>query len=79
MTKRPSPYRKLPTPKEKLFRWRIARIKPTPAVEIGTVEAPDAIGTVEAPDVDTAIKVAIRTYGIDNPEHQKRLVAWRIG
>jgi hypothetical protein len=71
--------RKLPTPKEKLFRWRIARIKATPAASIGTVEAPDAIGTVEAPDVDTAIKVAIRTYGIDNPEHQKRLVAWRIG
>jgi hypothetical protein len=27
-------------PKEKLYRWRISRIRGTPAVEIGTVEAP---------------------------------------
>jgi hypothetical protein len=29
-------------------RWRITRIRSTPAVEIGTVEAPDAASAIEA-------------------------------
>jgi hypothetical protein len=28
-------------------RWRITRIRSTPAVEIGTVEAPDAASAIE--------------------------------
>jgi hypothetical protein len=51
------------------FRWRISRIKSTPAVELGTIEAPNA---------EVAIQEAIMRYGITNPEHQKRLVAQRI-
>jgi hypothetical protein len=53
----------------KLYRWRISRTKATPAVEVGTVEAPDP---------DAAIKVAIERYGITNVWHQQRLVAQRI-
>ena len=45
-----------------LPRWRIIRLKASPAVEIGTVEAPDA---------DTAIQVAIKEFEITNPEHQR--------
>ena len=44
-----------------LPRWRITRIKARPAVELGTVEAPDA---------DIAIQVAIKEFEITNPEHQ---------
>jgi hypothetical protein len=60
---------KRPSPREKLFRWRISRIRSTPAVEIGTVEAPDA---------DRAIREAIKYYEITNPVHQERLVARRV-
>jgi hypothetical protein len=60
---------KLFPPREKLFRWRISRIRATPAVEIGTVEAPDA---------DRAIEEAIKYYGITNQVHQERLVARRV-
>ena len=42
----------------------VSRIKGTPAVEIGTVEAPDA---------ESAIREAIRLYGVTDAEHQKRL------
>jgi hypothetical protein len=35
------------------------------------------IGYVEAPDAEQAIRIAIREFGITNPEHQKRLVAQR--
>jgi hypothetical protein len=49
--------------------WAISRIKGTPAVEIGWVDAPDA---------ETAIKEAIERYGITDPEQQKRLVARRV-
>jgi hypothetical protein len=49
--------------------WAISRIKGTPAVEIGWVDAPDA---------KTAIKEAIERYGITNREQQKRLVARRV-
>ena len=53
---------------KKLFRWRITRLKASPAA---------LIGYVEAPDQDTAIRTAIRQFEITNPEHQKRLVAQR--
>jgi hypothetical protein len=49
--------------------WAISRIKGTPAVEIGWVDAPDA---------ETAIKEAIERYGITDREQQKRLVARRV-
>jgi hypothetical protein len=47
---------------EKLPRWRITRIRATPAVDIGTVEARDA---------EQAIQEAIKVFGITNPEQQK--------
>ena len=50
-----------------LPRWRITRIKASPAVELGTVEAPDA---------DTAIRVAIKEFEVTNPEHQMRPGRW---
>ena len=53
----------------KLPRWRISRIKSTPAADLGTVQAPDA---------EAAIKAAIERFGIKNPQHQQRLVARRI-
>jgi hypothetical protein len=49
--------------------WAILRIKGTPAVEVGWVDAPDAA---------TAIKEAIERYGITDREQQKRLVARRV-
>ena len=52
-----------------LPRWRISRIKASPAVELDTVEAPDA---------DTAIRVAIKEFEVTNPEHQMRLAARRV-
>jgi hypothetical protein len=54
---------------QKLYRWRIARIRSTPA---------EIIGYVEAPDAETAIKEAIREYEITDPEKQKRLIAQRM-
>jgi hypothetical protein len=53
----------------KLARWRITRIRSTPAVEIGTVQAPDAA---------SAIDEAIRRYDIRQPWQRERLVARRI-
>jgi hypothetical protein len=50
-------------------RWRITRIRSTPAVEIGTVQAPDAA---------SAIDEAIRRYDIRQPWQRERLVARRI-
>ncbi len=35
----------------------------------------ERIGTVEAATAEEAIKVAIREYGITDPERQRRLVA----
>jgi hypothetical protein len=55
---------KRPKPPQKISRWRISRIKSTPAVEIGYVEAADA---------EQAIKTAIERYGMTNPVHQQRL------
>jgi hypothetical protein len=53
---------------QKLYRWRITRLRGSPAALIGNVEAPDA---------DQAIRIAIREFGITNPKHQKRLVEQR--
>jgi hypothetical protein len=50
--------------------WRITRIKGTPAAYVGRVTAPDAA---------SAIKRAIVEFEITDPEHQKRLVAQRVG
>ena len=52
-----------------LPRWRVIRLKATPAVELGTVEAPDA---------DTAIEIAIKRFEITDPVHQQRLAARRV-
>jgi len=57
------------TRSKKLYRWRIARIRGTPA---------EIIGHIEAPDADTAIKEAVRKYRITDPEKQKRLIAQRM-
>ena len=54
--------------KRTLPRWRIIRLKATPAVELGTVEASDA---------DKAIELAIKEFEITNPQHQRRLAARR--
>jgi hypothetical protein len=59
---------KRPPPSKQLYRWRITRIRASPAA---------LIGYVEAPDQDQAIRSAIREFGITDPEHQKRLVAQR--
>jgi hypothetical protein len=52
--------------RSELPRWPITRIRSTPAVEIGTVEAPDAA---------SAIEEAIRRYDIRQPWQRERLVA----
>ena len=57
------------SPRSELSRWRIIRIRGTPAEELGTVEAPDP---------ETAIKEAIRLYGITEPWEQERLAARRL-
>ena len=57
------------SPREKLFEWRITRIRATPARLIGYVQAPDA---------ERAVKEAIARYGIDNPQEQARLAAQRV-
>ena len=44
-----------------LYKWRIFRIRGTPAGDLGIVEAPDA---------ETAIKVAIEEFKITNPEQK---------
>jgi hypothetical protein len=36
------------------------------------------IGIVEAPDEASALKVAIKEFGIINPEHQNRLFVRRV-
>ena len=50
-------------------RWWIIRIKATPAV---------AIGSVDAPDAKSAVREAIKMYGITNPHHQQQLMAYRV-
>jgi hypothetical protein len=52
-----------------LPRWRIVRLKATPAATIGTVEAPDA---------DSAIREAIKEFDIKEPWQQQKLAARRV-
>jgi hypothetical protein len=54
---------------KKLPTWHITLIRSRSGVCIGTVEAVTA---------EEAIKIAIRNYGITDPEQQCRLVAQRI-
>jgi len=56
-------------PKKAQPRWRIVRLKKTPAAELGTIEAPTAA---------EAIKQAIEEYKVA-PDQQSRLAAypWR--
>jgi hypothetical protein len=54
---------------KKLPTWRITLIRNRSGVRIATVEAATA---------EEAIKIAIRDYGITDPEQQRRLVAQRI-
>jgi hypothetical protein len=49
-------------------RWKIFRLKGTPAAFLGGVMATDA---------DAAIRAAIEEFGIDDPAQQKRLLAQR--
>jgi hypothetical protein len=46
--------------------WLISRIKSTPAVVLGYVDAPDA---------ESAIKEAIERFGITDRDQQQRLMA----
>jgi hypothetical protein len=63
VSKRTSP---VPT---KLFRWRVIRLRGSPALWVGDVDAPDE---------PSAIEEAIKIYNITNPEHQKHLAVQRI-
>ena len=56
--------------KRALPRWKIIRIKATPAEELGMVEVPNA---------EPAIRIAIKRLEIDDPGRQRRLVARRTG
>jgi hypothetical protein len=53
---------------KKEFSWDIYRLRGTPAVYIGSVNAPDE---------NSAIKKAIEEFQITDTEQQKRLVAQR--
>ena len=53
---------------KKLPTWRITLIRNRSGVRIGTVEAVTA---------EEAIKIAIRNYGVTDPEQQRSLVAQR--
>jgi len=50
-------------------RWRVTQIGGNRAREICELEAKDAA---------TAVRRAIREYGIDDPHRQRRLVAQRV-
>jgi hypothetical protein len=53
----------------KTYRWRISRIRGTPA---------EFIGYVEAPDDASAIKKAIEEFQITDREKRERLVVQRV-
>ena len=55
--------------KRKQYRWKISRIKVSPAAFVGVVYAPDE---------KSAVKAAIAEFKITKPEHQKRLITRRI-
>jgi hypothetical protein len=57
------------SPREKLFEWRVIRIKSTPATMIGYYQAADA---------EQAIKQAIAECEITDPLTQARLAAQRV-
>jgi hypothetical protein len=63
VSKRTSP---VPT---KLFRWRVIRLRGSPAMWVGDVDAPDE---------PSAIEEAIKIYNITDREHQRRLAVRRI-
>jgi hypothetical protein len=48
--------------------WRIILIR----------QKGEVLVTIEAPDANTAIKMAIKEYGITEPHRQRRLVAQPI-
>jgi hypothetical protein len=54
------------TRSEKVYRWRISRIRGTPA---------QFIGFVDASDEASAIKKAVEEFQITDPEKKRRLVA----
>jgi hypothetical protein len=51
----------------KIQRWRVSRIR-------GNKN--EVVGVVVAPDREAAIQVAIEEHRIEDPERQRRLVAW---
>jgi hypothetical protein len=57
-------------PADDLPRWRITRIRKSPATELDTVEAPDA---------EAAIARYIEDHKITDPHEQRRLAARRVG
>jgi hypothetical protein len=57
---------KRPPLKKKEYRWRIVRLRATPA---------EFVGHVMAPDAESAVKKAIAEYEVTDPQHQKRLIA----
>jgi hypothetical protein len=57
-----------PTP-TKLYRWRVIRLRGSPAL---------FVGDVDSHDVTNANQKAITTYNITNPYHQRLLAARRI-
>lgn len=57
----------------------MATTKKKPIWRITLVRKKDErLGTVEAADAEEAIKIAIKTFEITDPERQRRLVAQRI-
>jgi hypothetical protein len=54
---------------KKLRRWRISRIRGSPA---------EFVGYMDAADDATAIKNTIEEFGITDPEKKKRLAAQRV-
>jgi hypothetical protein len=57
------------SPREKLFEWRVIKIRSTPATLIGYFKAVSA---------DDAIKQAIEEREIDDPLAQARLAAQKV-
>ena len=56
-----------------------AKRKPKPTWRITVLRRRgESLGTVEAVDADEAVKVAIKLFGITDPERRRRLVAQRI-
>jgi hypothetical protein len=64
MSKRPSKRTSPP-----LYEWRIIRLKKTPAA---------LLGYVNAHDQEQAIKKAIESFGVRDPQQQSRLSAIKV-